>query len=168
MKTIATIYIDGQFVTPHGREPLVLLDPAIERETTTVILADEVDAQRAIAAAKAALAVVARTTREERMAWLQRLHDAVAAAEPDIVDVIVAEYGGTMAMAVGTARRAAASFAIARRLLFSRTSGMIEASGVPPTSRRDVPSARFHAFEYTGARAARRCRARRAVSRDNP
>ena len=31
MKTIATIYIDGQFVTPHGREPLVLLDPATEK-----------------------------------------------------------------------------------------------------------------------------------------
>ena len=117
MKTIDTIYIDGAFVTPHGREPLVLLDPATERETTTVILADEVDAQRAIAAAKAALPAVARTTREERMDWLQRLHDAVAAAEQDIVDVMVAEYGGTTAMATGTARRAAASFAIARRLL---------------------------------------------------
>ena len=76
MKTIATIYIDGQFVTPHGREPLVLLDPATERETTTVILADDVDAQRAIACAKAACPAVARTTREERMPWLQRLHDA--------------------------------------------------------------------------------------------
>jgi aldehyde dehydrogenase (NAD+) len=91
MKTIATIYIDGQFVTPHGREALVLLDPATERETTTVILADDVDAERAIAAAKAAFPAVARTTREERMAWLQRLHDAVAAAEPDIIDAMVAE-----------------------------------------------------------------------------
>jgi aldehyde dehydrogenase (NAD+) len=31
MKTIATIYIDGAFVTPHGREPLVLLYPPTER-----------------------------------------------------------------------------------------------------------------------------------------
>ena len=50
MKTIDTIYINGAFVAPHGREPLVLLDPVTERETTTVILADEVDARRAIAA----------------------------------------------------------------------------------------------------------------------
>ena len=135
MKTIATIYIDGQFVTPHGREPLVLLDPATERETTTVILADDVDAQRAIAAAKAAFPAVARTTREERMAWLQRLHDAVAAAEPDIIDVMVTEYGGTTAMAMGTARRAAASFAIARRLLaeypFEREVGGARVTMVP-------------------------------------
>jgi len=113
MKTIDTIYIDGQFVTPHGREPLALLDPATEQETTTVILADEIDARRAIAAAKAAYPAFSRTTREQRMAWLQRLHDVVAAAEQDIVDVMVAEYGGTTAMAQGTARRAAASFAIA-------------------------------------------------------
>jgi aldehyde dehydrogenase (NAD+) len=135
MQTIDTIYIDGQFVTPHGREPLVLLDPATERETATVILADDVDAQRAIAAAKAAYAAVARTTREERMAWLQQLHDAVAAAEQDIVEVMVAEYGGTMAMATGTARRAAASFAIARRLLaeypFEREVGGARVTMVP-------------------------------------
>lgn len=117
MKTIDTIYIDGQFVAPHGREPLVLLDPATEQETTTVILADEIDARRAIAAASAAYPAFSCTTREQRMAWLQRLHEAVIAAEQDIVEVMVAEYGGTMAMAQGTARRAAASFAIARRVL---------------------------------------------------
>lgn len=115
MKTIDRIYIDGEFVVPHGREPLVLLDPATERETTTVILADETDARRAIAAAKAAYPAFSHTTREQRMAWLQRLHDAVAAAENDIVELMVAEYGGTMAMARGIARRAAASFAIAPR-----------------------------------------------------
>jgi aldehyde dehydrogenase (NAD+) len=135
MKTIDTIYIDGQFVTPHGREPLVLLDPATEQETTTVILADEVDARRAIAAAKAAYPAFSRTTREQRMAWLQRLHDVVAAAEQDIVDVMIAEYGGTTAMAQGTARRAAASFAIARRVLadyaFEREAGGARVIMVP-------------------------------------
>jgi aldehyde dehydrogenase (NAD+) len=117
MKTIDTIYINGEFVEPHGREHLTLIDPVTEQETTTVVLADEVDAERAIAAAKAAFPAYSRTTREERMAHLQRLHEVVAAAEQDLVEVILSEYGGTMAMAVGTARRAAASFASARRML---------------------------------------------------
>jgi aldehyde dehydrogenase (NAD+) len=117
MNTIDTIYINGEFTTPHGREPLVLIDPAAELETTTVILADEIDAQRAIAAAKAAYPAFSRSTREQRMSWLQRLSEAVAAAEQELVGVMVAEYGGTTAMAQGTARRAAASFAIARRVL---------------------------------------------------
>jgi aldehyde dehydrogenase (NAD+) len=51
------------------------------------------------------------------MEWLQALSAAVAAAEADIVEVMVAEYGGTTAMAQGTARRAAASFALARKVL---------------------------------------------------
>jgi aldehyde dehydrogenase (NAD+) len=117
MRTIDTIYINGEFAAPHGREPLVLLDPATERETTTVILADETDARRAIAAAGAAFPAFSRTSREQRMAWLQRLSEVVAAAETELVEVMIAEYGGTTAMAQGTARRAAASFALARKVL---------------------------------------------------
>jgi aldehyde dehydrogenase (NAD+) len=117
MRTIATIYINGEFAAPHGREPLVLVDPATERETTTVILADETDARRAIAAASAAFPAFSRTSREQRMEWLQRLSELVAAAEKELAERMIAEYGGTTAMAQGTARRAAASFALARKVL---------------------------------------------------
>lgn len=135
MKTINTIYIDGAFVTPHGQEALVLLDPVTERASTTVILADEVDAQRAIAAARAAYPAFARTSRAQRMDWLQRLADVVADAEQDIVDVMIAEYGATTAMARGTAQRAAASFANARKILadypFERDVGGARVAMVP-------------------------------------
>ena len=135
MKTIDTIYINGAFVAPHGQERLVLVDPATERETTTVVLADEVDAQRAIAAAKAAFEITSRASREQRMDWLQRLHDVLQAAEQDIIDAMVNEYGGTMASAVGTARRSAASFALARKLLadypFERQIGGARVTMVP-------------------------------------
>ena len=117
MKTIDTIYINGEFVTPHGQERLVLVNPTTEQETTTVVLADEVDTQGAIAAAKAAFQLTSRASREQRMEWLQRLHDEVQAVEQELVDAMLGEYGGTMAMAVGTARRSAASFALARKLL---------------------------------------------------
>jgi aldehyde dehydrogenase (NAD+) len=135
MNTIDTIYIDGAFVAPHGTERLVLVDPATERETTTVVLADEVDARRAIAAARAAFAVTAQASRAQRMAWLQRLHEEVKEAEGEIVAAMIGEYGGTTAMAVGTARRAAASFALARKLLadypFERQVGGARVSMVP-------------------------------------
>ncbi|MDN4056504.1 aldehyde dehydrogenase family protein [Massilia sp. YIM B02763] len=135
MHTIDTIYIDGAFVAPHGTERLVLVDPATGQETTTVVLADEVDAQRAIAAAKAAFATTSQASRAQRMEWLQRLHDEVQAAENEIVAAMVQEYGGTMAMAVGTARRSAASFALARKLLadypFERQVGGARVTMVP-------------------------------------
>jgi aldehyde dehydrogenase (NAD+) len=117
MKTIDTIYIGGAFVAPHGQERLVLVDPATGEDASTVVLADETDARRAIAAARAAFDITSRASRDQRMDWLQRLHDEVAASEQEIVEATVAEYGGTMAMALGTARRAAASFALARKLL---------------------------------------------------
>jgi aldehyde dehydrogenase (NAD+) len=51
MKQVNTIYINGKFETPHGSELLTLLDPVTEQDAAQVLLADEVDAQRAIAAA---------------------------------------------------------------------------------------------------------------------
>lgn len=135
MRTIDTIYINGQFVTPHGKERMVLVDPATGRETTNVVLADEEDARRAIAAAGAAFEITSRASREQRMEWLQRMHDEVAAVENDLINVIVSEYGGTMAVATGTARRSAASFALARKLLanyeFERHIGGARVNMVP-------------------------------------
>ena len=135
MQTIDTIYINGEFVAPHGQERMVLVDPATGEDAATVVLADEIDARRAIAAARAAFSLTSRATRTQRMGWLQRLHEEVAAAEDEIVAAMVAEYGGTMAMATGTARRAAASFALARKLLadypFERQVGGARVTMVP-------------------------------------
>jgi hypothetical protein len=48
MKQVNTIYINGKFETPHGSELLTLLDPMTEQDAAQVLLADEVDAQRAL------------------------------------------------------------------------------------------------------------------------
>ena len=54
MHTIEQIFINGEFVTPHGTERFDLYNPATAQVIGQVRLADEVDAERAIAAAKAA------------------------------------------------------------------------------------------------------------------
>lgn len=56
-------------------------------------LADEVDAERAIAAAKAAFPAWSKTSKEERIAVLKRMHKAVAAREEELLEAIVTEYG---------------------------------------------------------------------------
>ncbi|OON59084.1 aldehyde dehydrogenase family protein [Massilia sp. KIM] len=117
MQNIDTIYINGRFETPHGTELMTLIDPVTEQEAARVRLADEVDARRAIAAAKAAYQALSGATREERMAWLQRLHEVVAAAEDELTAQMIEEYGGPVRFSRPTARRAAASFASARALL---------------------------------------------------
>src|SRR5258708_36862862 len=88
------IYIDGEFVTPHGTELFDLFNPATGQVIGQVRLADEVDAEAAVAAAKRALPAWSATSREVRTAALRRLQDAVAARLADIREAVVAEYGG--------------------------------------------------------------------------
>ncbi|WP_175995770.1 aldehyde dehydrogenase family protein [Burkholderia stabilis] len=93
MQRIEHIYINGEFVTPHGHEWFDLHDPSTEQVVGQVRLGDGEDAERAIAAAKAAFPGWSRTTREERIAALERMLDAVAAREDDLMQAIVTEYG---------------------------------------------------------------------------
>ncbi len=93
MQKIDSIYINGEFVTPHGEERFTLFNPATEDLIGTVRLADEVDAERAIAAAKAAFPYWSKTSKAERLAVLRRMHKAVMAREDKLMDAVVMEYG---------------------------------------------------------------------------
>ncbi len=110
MKTINKIYIDGAFVTPHGTETFDLISPVTNRKTGEVTLGDQEDVRRAIAAAKEALKTFSRTTKEERIAYLQKLHAAVSKREKELVDVMVEEYGGTLQFCKMSAQNATSSF----------------------------------------------------------
>ncbi|AIY39681.1 Aldehyde dehydrogenase [Collimonas arenae] len=96
MQRIEHIYINGEFVTPHGQEWFDLHNPSTEEVIGQVRLGDAQDAQRAIAAAQAAFPAWSRTTREERIAALQRMHAAVAAREDALMEAILAEYGAPL------------------------------------------------------------------------
>jgi aldehyde dehydrogenase (NAD+) len=91
--TINKIYIDGEFVTPHGTELFDLHNPSTGQVIGQVQLADEVDTEAAVAAAKRALPAWSATSREERIDALRRLRDAVAARLEDIREAVVVEYG---------------------------------------------------------------------------
>jgi aldehyde dehydrogenase (NAD+) len=93
MRHIDRIFINGEFVTPHGTERFDLYNPATAQVFGQVRLADELDAERAISAAKAAFPAWARTTREARIAALKRMHAAVAARHDDLLEAIIEEYG---------------------------------------------------------------------------
>ncbi|MEW9570779.1 aldehyde dehydrogenase family protein [Rhodanobacter sp. Si-c] len=97
MQRIEHIYINGEFVAPHGQEWFDLHNPSTEQVIGQVRLGDEQDAQRAIAAAKAAFPAWSRTTREERIDALQRMHKAIAARADALMEAIVTEYGAPAA-----------------------------------------------------------------------
>lgn len=93
MQRIEQIYINGEFVTPHGEEWFDLYNPSTEGVIGQVRLGDDEDTRRAVAAAKAAFPAWSRTTREERLAALRRMHEAVVAREDALREAITLEYG---------------------------------------------------------------------------
>ncbi len=109
MKSLTQIYIDGAFVAPHGTQVFDLISPTTNQKTGEVVLGDEQDVDAAVAAAKEAFKSFSQTTREERIHWLQRLHNAVAAREAEMVDSMVSEYGAPLAFCKASASYAAAS-----------------------------------------------------------
>jgi aldehyde dehydrogenase (NAD+) len=100
MKTITTHYIDGAFVESHGREVMDIVKPTNGQVIGRVMLADEEDTRRAIAAAKGAFASFGQSTKAERAAILRRLHEAASAHRDYLTAAMVEEYGGVVQFAV--------------------------------------------------------------------
>jgi aldehyde dehydrogenase (NAD+) len=95
MRIITKHYIDGAFVESHGREVMDIINPTNGKTIGSATLADEEDARHAIAAAKHAFATFGRSTKEERVKILRRLHEVVSARVDDLTAAMVEEYGGT-------------------------------------------------------------------------
>lgn len=99
MKAINKIYINGQFITPHGTEVMDLISPSTKEVIGKVTLGDEVDAQRAIAAAKKAFETFSQSSVEERIDILERLHVAMKKRYDELVAAVVKEYGAPITIA---------------------------------------------------------------------
>lgn len=95
MKTIDKIYINGEFVTPKGTQIFDLINPTNNITEAQVVLGNEEDVKDAVSAAQKALGSFSQSTKEERIQYLERLRDAVAHRLPDLIDIMVKEYGGT-------------------------------------------------------------------------
>ena len=96
MKTINTIYVNGEFITPHGSDTLDLISPVTNEKMGEVTLGDELDAMAAITAAKQAFRTFSKTTKEERIAYLENIRTAVSRRKKDLIDMMVEEYGGVL------------------------------------------------------------------------
>lgn len=130
MRTIDKIYIDGEFVVPHGEELYDLFNPVLGTVFGHVRLGDVEDTRRAITAAKRAFPSFSKTSKNERLAMLRRLHDAVAGAADALTEAIIEEYGAPLDRSSYMAKYAANAFANAASTLeaydFTRRIGIAE------------------------------------------
>ena len=95
MKTVNKVYINGEFVTPHGTEIFDIINPSNNKKIGEVTLADETDTKNAITAAKEAFKTFSKSTVAERIDYLSKLKIAVEKRQQDFIDIMIEEYGGT-------------------------------------------------------------------------
>ena len=99
MQTITKHYINGAFVESHGSEVMDIIKPTNRQVIARVTMADKQDTRDAIAAAKSAFASFGRSTKEERIKILRRLHQAASARVDELTAAMVEEYGGVVRFA---------------------------------------------------------------------
>jgi aldehyde dehydrogenase (NAD+) len=110
MRIIDQIYINGAFVTPHGEELFDLFNPATGKVIGRVRLGDAEDIKIAVAAAERAFPAFSRTSKQERIAMLQRLHDRVLAKADLLADAQIEEFGVPVSVAPRLAQWAPSLF----------------------------------------------------------
>ncbi len=93
MRDCVKFYIDGQWVDPATPKTLEVINPATEEVAGLISMGSAVDVDRAVQAARRAFESFSRTSREERLALLDRIVEAYAARYDDIAAAITEEMG---------------------------------------------------------------------------
>jgi aldehyde dehydrogenase (NAD+) len=92
-------YIDGAWVEPVQPKPFDVINPATEEPTAQISLGSAADVDRAVKAAKRAFPSFSRTSKEERIALLQKIIEVYQSRAMDIANAISAEMGAPTTLA---------------------------------------------------------------------
>ncbi|HYC00497.1 MAG TPA: aldehyde dehydrogenase family protein [Candidatus Limnocylindrales bacterium] len=99
MKECLSFYINGEWVAPTEPNPIDVLNPATEEVIGRISLGSKADVDKAVAAAKAAFETYSQTTREERVALLERIIGAYQNHLQELATTISEEMGAPMWLA---------------------------------------------------------------------
>lgn len=92
-------YIDGQWVAPAVAKDYEVINPANETAFATISLGSEADVDRAVAAARKAFESYSQTSREERIALLEKLVEVYDRRAGEMAETISHEMGAPISMA---------------------------------------------------------------------
>ncbi|UKB83454.1 aldehyde dehydrogenase family protein [Chryseobacterium sp. MEBOG06] len=127
MKSIDKAYIDGEFTSLHGKEIFELINPSNHQKIGEVVLGDETDTQKAVAAAKEAFKTFSKTSIEQRITILENLQKAVKQRKNDLIETMILEYGGTRQFSIMSFQNMVSAFdnmiETLRHFEFSRKAG---------------------------------------------
>ena len=118
MDHASQFYINGQWVAPLSDETLEVINPATEEVIDTIAMGGSDDVDAAVAAAKAAFANFSVTSREKRLALLDRIIEVYKTHITEMGDLISAEVGAPVWMAQRSQATAGVGhFVTARKVL---------------------------------------------------
>ncbi len=92
-------YIDGQWVEPSTDRKIDVVNPATEQVIGQVAMGTTADTDKAVAAAKAAFETYSQTTKEERVALLERIIEVYASRMDELAQTISDEMGAPASFA---------------------------------------------------------------------
>ena len=101
MREYLKFYIDGQWVDPISHTVVEAVNPATEEPAGRIALGTAADVDRAVAAARRAFTSWSQTTREERLAVLERILAEFQTRAADLGAAIREEMGAPAALANG-------------------------------------------------------------------
>ena len=111
-------FINGEWVLPANRETLDVINPATEKPFATISMGTAADVDSAAKAARAAFASWSQSSREERLAVIDKILAGIKARSEDLAQAISKEMGAPISFArtaqVGTGL---AHFATVREIL---------------------------------------------------
>jgi aldehyde dehydrogenase (NAD+) len=99
MREMLRFYINGEWVDPVEPRTLDVINPATEAVAGRISLGSAADVDLAVAAAKAASASFAASSREERIALLESILEVFARREDEVAEAIMDEMGAPWKLA---------------------------------------------------------------------
>lgn len=88
-----TLFVNGEWIESSGSKRLDVINPATEEVIGDVALATEEDVDKAVEAANQAFPAWSNLSKEERMAYIDKLHAVIEKNQEEVTDTIVAELG---------------------------------------------------------------------------
>jgi len=92
-------YINGEWVAPEGTATIDVINPATEDAIGAIALGSEADVNKAVAAAKEAFESYSQTTKDERVAILEKIVVAYQAHYAEMAEAISSEMGAPKKLA---------------------------------------------------------------------
>lgn len=100
MKNCQQFYINGKWVTPSESNTMDIINPANEQCIGQVALGSETDINLAVKSAKNAFAAWSNTSREQRLAYLDRIIELYEERMDDMAKAILTEMGAPLEVAL--------------------------------------------------------------------